>query len=113
MQWYWNLYLGSDQRVCGRDLRACPARAPPQVLEMFPPTSIVLAGVDVLFDEGMSFGNNLRNEGVDVKTTIYDEAIHAFFGRPLFGPSGDVALDDVATDLRNFARRAKVMNKNY
>jgi acetyl esterase len=107
MQWYWNLYFGSDQAVCGRDIRACPARAPPQILELFPPTSVVLAGVDVLFDEGMSFGNKLKNEGVDVKIAVYADVIHAFFGRPLFGHSGDVALNEVAVDLREFVRRAK------
>jgi acetyl esterase len=105
MQWYWALYLGDNQSVCGDDFRACPARTPNNILKQFPRTSIILAKYDVLLDEGIDFVNRLKENDVNADYTIYNDTIHGFFGRPIFGQSGIKAIEE-------FGRKLNEINDN-
>ncbi|CAM9094753.1 unnamed protein product, partial [Ectocarpus fasciculatus] len=80
MQWYWALYLGQDQSMKAQDIRACPARAPDHILRQFPKTFMVLAGQDVLLDEGVNFVQKLKDNNVKADYYTYEGTIHGFFG---------------------------------
>lgn len=100
MMWYWSLYLGANQSAKSQDMRACPARAPDYILSKFPRTFIILAGHDILFDEGVEFVNRLKNLKVNARYVVFEHTIHGFFGRPLFGSAGTDSLK-VASDAIN------------
>lgn len=47
-------------------------------LEAFPPTTILVAGMDPLRDEGLCFADMLKEAGVEVNCRNYDNTIHGF-----------------------------------
>jgi acetyl esterase len=96
MLWYWRLYLGDNDQggICASNSLACPLRLSPDEAAKFPPTKIVLAQQDILFDEGMLFGDKLKASSVNVDTVVYPGAIHGHFGKPFFGNSGTSSLRD-------------------
>lgn len=49
-------------------------------LIMFPPTTIVLAEIDPLRDDGKVLAEGLREAGIDVELRQYDGVTHEFFG---------------------------------
>lgn len=49
-----------------------------EVLARFPPTSIFLADLDPLVDEGRAFGRRLQSVGVEVAVIRAEGQIHAF-----------------------------------
>jgi acetyl esterase len=96
MLWYWRLYLGDNDQggICASNSLACPLRLRPEEAAKFPPTKIVLAQQDILFDEGVLFGEKLKASGVMVDTVVYPGAIHGHFGKSFFGNSGTSSLQD-------------------
>ncbi|MGI9345582.1 MAG: alpha/beta hydrolase [Gammaproteobacteria bacterium] len=76
MQWFWNCYLSRpDDRT---NPLAAPALADPELLAKMPPTQIVVAGFDPLFDEGAAYGAALKKLGVRVLVHEYASLIHEF-----------------------------------
>ena len=100
IQWYWALYLGEDQSRTAEDIRACPARASDKILQKFPPTFILLAEHDVLYDEGINFVRKLKKNRVQADYHVYPGTIHGFFGRRAFGRSGTESLIRVCDELK-------------
>lgn len=43
-----------------------------------PPAIIVVAGLDILRDEGLAFGEKLRDAGVNVQSTNFEDQTHIF-----------------------------------
>ena len=82
---YWEAYCG------GRDLDAEPFAAPlwADSLKGLPPALVVLAGCDVLRDEGRAYSKRLRDEGVEVEEVCYPGQPHGFmnFGLPAATPA--------------------------
>ena len=56
--------------------------APDYLLASFPPTTIVVGGLDPFLDDAVDFAHRLSNRdvNVDVKLKIYKNAPHAFLG---------------------------------
>ena len=96
INYLWSLYLNDVNER--NDYRACPILTPNDVLAKFPPTTLVLAKHDTLFDEGFEFGRRLSANGVHVDFDVYNSTIHGFFGR--FGP-GAAALKKTAQSFRH------------
>eukprot|EP01032_Pedospumella_encystans_P022463 gene22463-25448_t len=84
------------------DYGFAPLVASPHLLKLFPHTVIVLAKHDILFDEGVKFGNILRARYVPVDTLIFNSTIYGFFGRSQF-LQGDVAVARVSKLLRRYS----------
>ena len=82
MIYFWTLYLG-DQNLDCQDYRACPMRTPKNILQKFPPTLIVLAKHDILLDEGLNFGELLKEQQISVTTKVYNNVFHGFFAKPV------------------------------
>jgi acetyl esterase len=95
MEWYWAQYLGPDGDA--GDSLAAPANA--RDLAGLPPTTLIVAGDDVLRDEGEAFAERLRLAGVAVTARRYDGMPHGFLvmTRPL--DDARVALRDAAAAL--------------
>ena len=75
MVWFWDHYLRTD--ADGRDARAAPLLA--DDLGGLPPTTLVVAELDVLRDEGLEYARRLEDSGTEVTTTVYAGAAHGFW----------------------------------
>jgi acetyl esterase len=91
MMWFWSLYLaiplknhlsreGSDEsiRTC-KHYTICPIITPKKVVHRLPPTAIILAKHDILYDEGIEYSYLLRNNGVEVNLRVFNDSIHGFW----------------------------------
>jgi acetyl esterase len=101
MQYFWSLYL-RDQWTDAQDYRACPLRASDNILKKFPPTLVVLAHFDVLYDEGVEFAKRLERVGVPVKTVTY-ESVHGFMVIP--GVVKEPQLEEMLHTYRDMAKK--------
>jgi len=73
MVWYWSQYGGG---AVPRDPRA--ALSAVADLRDFPPTYVLVAGLDPLRDEGLAFAEALRQAGVPVRCSEYPDMPHGF-----------------------------------
>ena len=101
MRWFWSSFLGPGGPPPG-DLHA-PLAAD---LAGLPPTTIVLAGHDVLRDEGLALATALREAGVPVRERLYPSMIHGFASLGHVTPVAAEALDAVASDIHASFRDA-------
>lgn len=75
MEWFWDHYLTSTDDA--KNPYAAPLHA--DNLEGLPPALVVTCGFDPLRDEGEAYADKLRQSGVRVTATRYDDMIHGFF----------------------------------
>jgi acetyl esterase len=97
--WFTGNYLSADGDAA--DWRASPIRATD--LAGLPPALVITANFDPLRDEGEAYGRRMGEAGVPVVVHRYEGMIHGFFGMPGI-TQGDVAVDEVATALRDALR---------
>ncbi len=64
-----------------------------------PPTSILLAGCDPLYDEGIALAQKLKQAGVLARLTTYEKTIHAFLSFGILPVSGE-ARSTLANQLK-------------
>ncbi|KAH0584741.1 hypothetical protein H2248_008013 [Termitomyces sp. 'cryptogamus'] len=74
MLWFRNNYLPNPKDLTKWD--ASPIFAPKELLEKVPEAWIGVAELDILKEEGVLYGEKLRELGVKVETVIYDGAPH-------------------------------------
>ena len=74
MIWFWDHYLAHPE--AGAHPHASPMRA--ASLAGLPPACIVTGGYDPLRDEGEAYGSRLREAGVPVQMTRYEDMNHGF-----------------------------------
>ncbi len=72
MKSYWGHYLGDSVP----DGLAAPALAPD--LAGLPPAYVLVAGRDVLRDEGVAYAERLAADGVPVQLRRFDDMVHGF-----------------------------------
>src|SRR5215469_12865527 len=72
METYWSYYLGD----CVPDRLAAPALAPG--LAGLPSAYVLVAGRDVLRDEGAAYAGRLAAAGVPVRLRRFDDMVHGF-----------------------------------
>jgi acetyl esterase len=102
-RWFWANYLGS---ASAEDPYACPGEA--ASLASLPPAILVTAGFDPLCDEGIAYGERLREAGVEVTSLHFDGQIHGFVGLPVELPAGRDAVRRSGEALRRaFAAGAR------
>lgn len=75
MLWFWDHYLRDQADEV--DPRAAPLLAAD--LSGLPPTTVVVAELDLLRDEGLAYADRLRAAGVQVTSTVYEGAAHGFW----------------------------------
>ena len=95
MRWFREQYLPDPADAA--DWRASVINAPD--LSGLPPTWIINARVDPLFDQGEEFADKLRTAGVDVTHQVHQGVVHNFMEHVSFSPSARKAALDVAVAL--------------
>jgi acetyl esterase/lipase len=84
----------------GKDWKASPALAPPEVLRTAPETLIIAAGVDVYYGENIEFYENLKEAGVPVNLKVWPKAVHSFLSMDGVLQSGKEAMDCLITFIK-------------
>jgi acetyl esterase len=92
--WVWDQYGG------GRDLAGDPYAIPmdAETLEGLPPALVVLAGCDLLRDEGRAYAGRLRSDGVEVDEVCYPGQPHGFINHDY--PAAAGAWDHIGSWVR-------------
>ncbi|MCD2173660.1 alpha/beta hydrolase [Rhizobium sp. C4] len=81
-----------------RDWRCSPLLAPS--LKDLPPTEIILAGFDPLYDEGEAYATRLASEGVETRVARFPGQMHGFISRPKLMPKAYEAISEIAAFLK-------------
>jgi acetyl esterase len=95
MRWFWSLYIPDASARTDPDAAVLRAGAR---LSALPRTTVVVAEVDPLRDEGIAFGASLTAAGVDSETLLVPGVTHGFMAVPSI-EAGQRALDVVARRL--------------
>jgi acetyl esterase len=96
MEWFWDHYLATP--VDGESPCASPLHAPD--LAGLPPAMVVTAQFDPLRDEGRAYANRLRDAGVAVRQSHYDDMIHGFFWMAGALDRGKELIAEIGNELR-------------
>ncbi len=94
MYWFWNCYLSRPSEATSG--LASPLNADVRGL---PPTYMVIADHDVLYEENMSMRDHLIAAGVSVNAALYSGTVHGFLEAVSFGGVADRAIDDTVSWL--------------
>jgi acetyl esterase len=96
MKLFWELYVDRPEQA--GDPLASILRAPD--LEGLPPATVVLAGCDLLRDEGYAYAARLAAAAVPVKVLLYPGQIHGFWSYGGVSSIGDSVNRDISVSLR-------------
>lgn len=94
MESYWSHYLGAGPP----DRLAAPALAPD--LAGLPPAYVLVAGRDVLRDEGAAYAERLAAAGVPVRLRCFDDMVHGFLLCTAWLDAARAAVAELAAVLR-------------
>lgn len=100
MIWFRQMYLDNYSLPNSADYIFAPIYTPPNILASFPKTILLIAGRDILRDEGLSFATKLEESGVTVVKRVFNGAIHGFFQMEDFYGSKRTAMLFAAEQLR-------------
>jgi len=96
MAWYWEQYLGGPANR--QDPRAAPILAPNY--GVFPPTTLVLAEHDPLYDDGIAFAEGLLAAGIPTQVLRYDGVTHGFVSLYGLVAKAAAAFADIGAALK-------------
>jgi acetyl esterase/lipase len=95
LDWFFKQTLATPAQALDPRLNLVAAK-----LDGLPPTTIILAGVDPLHDDGAALGDKLRAAGVSVDVKEYPGATHEFFGMGSVVADAKAAEDYAAGKLK-------------
>ena len=96
MEYAWNIYTGGID-INTTDYRYQPLYTPGHILQLYPPTYMIIAEYDVLRDDSIVFAEYLKKRNVSIDMHIYP-TIHGFFGREV-SVYGYSAVKEASTKL--------------
>jgi acetyl esterase/lipase len=100
MSWFIDTYLNNETER--HTLRASPLRATD--LEDVAPAIVITSGFDVLRDQGIAYGERLKEAGVKVTNRTYDRLAHGFTAMTGAIPAARRACEEIARDLHSALR---------
>ena len=100
MRWFWHQFLGPARTADDDDVRARPLRQ--QWLRKPPATVVALAWHDPLHDEGVAYGQLLRDAGGDVQLHVANDMAHGYLRQCLVIPAARDHVRQVADSLGRY-----------
>lgn len=98
MLWFRNNYLPNAEDYTKWD--SSPIFAPSDLLAKAPKALILVAGLDILRDEGIAYGTKLTQVGVDARVKVYDKAPHQTMALDGVFKIGKQLVTDASTALK-------------
>jgi acetyl esterase len=95
LTWFFKHTLSSSQEASDVTLNLVAAD-----LKGLPSTTIILAEIDPLHDDGLGLAEKMRTAGVSVEVKEYAGVTHEFFGMGVAVPEAKAAVDFVAGKLK-------------
>lgn len=102
MEWFWQQYLGTDAGKVGP--LASPALC--DDASRLPPALILIAGYDVLRDEGEHYAQRLRQAGVSTTQINYPGMLHGFTHFSAVFNEAAVSITDIGNWIRRESGRS-------
>lgn len=75
-----------------------------------PPATLITAEIDPLRSEGEAYANRLRETEISVKSTIYNNVTHEFFGMGAVVDKAKQAVREASAGLRSGFGNTKQVN---
>jgi acetyl esterase len=96
MAWFWDCYVPDPAE------RSHPHASPLRASDHagLPPTYVLVAGFDPLYDEILAYVAKLEAAGIPMTVRRFDDQIHAFFGMVNIMESADQAVAEVGAAIR-------------
>ena len=94
--WFYEQYLNGPEDA--KNPRFAPLETPD--LAGLPPTLLIVAGHDPLRDEGLAYGERLRQAGVAVTLHNYEGMVHGFLTMSDVIDKGGEAIEEASRTLR-------------
>ncbi len=93
MIWFWSQYLADPADAVN------PYVAPLKVSSCkgLPPALILVSAYDLLLDEGIAYGEKLRNDGVPVKISVYKDMMHGFLSYLGILKQAKTAIEEISS----------------
>ena len=95
LAWFFKYTLTSPNEAADPRLNLVAAN-----LERLPPTTIILAEIDPLHDDGLGLAEKLKVAGIPVDVKEYAGVTHEFFGMGAVVADAKAALDYAARQLK-------------
>ncbi|MEI6434911.1 MAG: alpha/beta hydrolase [Bacteroidota bacterium] len=92
MKWFWDKYLENVSDAVNPRVAPLLARD----LSGLPPTLIIVSGFDPLRDEGIAYAKRLKEAGVQVKLSVYEDMIHGFLSYIGILKQAKAAINEIA-----------------
>ncbi len=102
MAWFHRQYAPAGEAPYG-DPRFAPLAA--GSLVGLPPAVVVTAGFDPLRDEGQTYAERLRADGVEVRERCFDTLIHGFLSLGALSAGAQSAVDETCAMFREILAR--------
>ncbi|KAL6074443.1 Hormone-sensitive lipase [Balamuthia mandrillaris] len=93
-----------QQEAAAMDYFISPGVAPNYLLAQFPPTFVILGGIDPLLDDGLLFAQRLRENGRQVTIKLFDTLPHGFLNLSQAIPSAQKAVSYTTACFRHLIR---------
>jgi acetyl esterase/lipase len=98
-----SIYLPSSTEDL--DLCVSPFSVPDRLIKSFPPTSIMVGGLDPFLDDAVDFAHKLAAQNVFCQLKIYPRLPHAFLGFSLLLSEARDAISLAGSWMKNAIRR--------
>jgi acetyl esterase len=100
MRWFWDKYL--EKKEDASNPMAVPLLAPN--LKRLPPAYIIVSGHDPLRDEGILYAERLKNAGVKVKLSVYEEMIHGFISYLGLFSQASTSIEEISEWIKDISK---------
>ena len=91
MKWFWGKYLAKEEDA----LNPLAAPLKSSNLQGLPPAYILVAGYDPLRDDGLQYAEKLKEFGVNVTLSVYEDMIHGFLSYLGILRQATTAIDEI------------------
>ncbi|MCK9220992.1 MAG: alpha/beta hydrolase [Bacteroidales bacterium] len=92
MRWFWNQYLENIEDAKN------PYVTPLLINDLsgLPPALVIVSGYDPLRDEGLAYAKRMKEAGVKVQLSLYEDMIHGFLSYLGLFKQADTAIDEIS-----------------
>jgi len=100
MIWFWDQYLADP--VDSHNPYVAPLKV--SSCKRLPPALILVSAYDPLLDEGLAYGEKLRNDGIPVNISVYEDMMHGFLSYLGILKQAKTAIEEISAWIKKTAK---------